>query len=687
MGEQQREPSSEVVFYVNGSRIALQDPDPALLLVDYLRSSGLTGTKLSCGEGGCGACTVMLARWDAGGRRVVRRSVNSCLRPVASIDGMAVTTVEGIGNSRDGLHPLQDRLAKGNGSQCGYCSPGFVMTAYSYLREHEQPSERELEDAFAGNLCRCTGYRPILDVMRSFATTPPLGGVAADEFPAELRDWPVRPLRLQGGGKTWYRATTLEEAQRLEASHYVAPNDPKLVAGNTSIGIYKANVDDPRVLIDIAAVAELQRLVTRDDQPALEVGGAVTYTSLIEYLVAGDAPEGTDQAALLGVLKQIAGTQVRDEATVGGAISLIWQHAESPRPFASDLYTALAGLDATVTLASAAYDGGRQAFGALELPPPADWPHDAIVATVSVPVGDETERVETYRVARREQNAHALVNACLRVTLDGDGVVQTARLAFGGIAGLPVRAAKTEQALVGQRWDGAALAAALDALHDELGPVIRDPRDGISTRYRLELAESLFYRFYLRVAEALAPGSVGSRLAGGAEATPRPISSGVEDIQTENAVPKLTGGAADRRRGALHGRHRHAGAHAARGARLEHPRPRGLRVPRRPSRRPARLARALPRRRPATSQKPTCPARVRWHRQGRPGAVNGAATAYGQLIGIVVAEQERVALAAAACVQHELVDWTRRPPVLGIAGARRETARRCCRTRRRTSSG
>ena len=109
-------PIPEIVFYVNGSRVALQNPNPALLLVDYLRSSGLTGTKLSCGEGGCGACTVMLAKWDRARSRVVRRSVNACLRPVASIDGMAVTTVEGIGNTREGLNPIQHRLASCNGS-------------------------------------------------------------------------------------------------------------------------------------------------------------------------------------------------------------------------------------------------------------------------------------------------------------------------------------------------------------------------------------------------------------------------------------------------------------------------------------------------------------------------------------------------------------------------------------------
>src|SRR3954454_13114159 len=346
--------TSAILFYVNGSRVALRDPDPALLLVDYLRASGLTGTKLSCGEGGCGACTVMLARWE--GTRVVRRSVNACLRPVASVDGMAITTVEGIGNSRDGLNPIQERLATGNGSQCGYCSPGVVMTAYAHLRDHEQPDEQSIEDLFAGNLCRCTGYRPILDAMRSFAQPPYTAGVAADTFPDELRDRPLCPVQLQRGGRTWYRATTLEQAQELKERHWRAPHDPKLVGGNTSIGIYRA--EDPRVLIDVSGIEALRRVGVSDD--ALEAGGAVTYTELRDALAA------TALDALDALVGQIAGTQVRDEATVGGAVSLLWQHARGSEPFPSDLYTALVGLEATVTLASREYAGGRQAFGALE---------------------------------------------------------------------------------------------------------------------------------------------------------------------------------------------------------------------------------------------------------------------------------------------------------------------------------
>ena len=668
-------PVSEIVFYVNGSRVALRDPDPALLLVDYLRSSGLTGTKLSCGEGGCGACTVMLASWDRARSRVVRRSVNACLRPVASLDGMAVTTVEGIGNSRHGLNPVQERLASGNGSQCGYCSPGFVMTAYAHLREHEQSSEQDIEDLFAGNLCRCTGYRPILDAMRRFASEPDPEGVAADTFPPELRDRLPRPFRLHGGGRTWYRATTLAQARELKERHWHAANDPKLVAGNTSIGIYKADVDDPRVLIDVGGIDELRHVGVSADSATLEVGAAVTYTELRDALarLRTDRPAvdlvGLD--ALDALVARIAGTQVRDGATVGGAVSLLWQHAAGAEPFPSDLYTALVGLDAAVVLASRAYEGERREFAALELPAADAWPHDAVVETLRVPLARGGEYVETYRVARREQNAHALVNACLWVRLDDARRVEAARLAFGAIAGLPVRAVAAEEALAGRMWDADALAGAMDVLHAELEPAIVDWHDGISRAYRLGLAESLFYRFFLAVAETLEPGTVAPELVGGAHATARPLSSGRDDVQPENAIPKLTAprqtageeiyttDAGDPPGTAFGALVSSACAHAS----FEYPGGVDAVLP------------ALQERFEGVLAYLTA-ADMGGSYDGiggdDPVLVTRTATCYGQLVGIVVAEDARVALAAAAHVQRELIAWTPLPTVLGIAAARSE---------------
>mmetsp|Transcript_11610 Transcript_11610/g.27586 ORF Transcript_11610/g.27586 Transcript_11610/m.27586 type:complete len:213 (-) Transcript_11610:34-672(-) len=166
---------SEAIVYVNGVRRTLPDGCAEKTLLQYLRELGLTGTKLGCGEGGCGACTVMVSRFHGG--KILHQAVNACLAPIYSVEGCHVVTVEGIGNPRDGLHPVQEQLAKSHGSQCGFCTPGFVMSMYALLRsrgqEGKQVTEADIETSLGGNLCRCTGYRPILDAFRVFAKSDP----------------------------------------------------------------------------------------------------------------------------------------------------------------------------------------------------------------------------------------------------------------------------------------------------------------------------------------------------------------------------------------------------------------------------------------------------------------------------------------------------------------------------------
>ena len=179
--------NSMLMFYLNGKKVEIENPDPKMLLVDYLRDvAQLKGTKIGCAEGGCGACTVMISFADAGGG-VRHLSANSCLKPLCAVDGMNVTTVEGVGSQRAGFHPVQERMAQCNGTQCGFCSPGWVMNMYSLLRDTQAaagsadaaPDTVALEKHFDGNLCRCTGYRPILHAFKSFASDAPTTAAAA----------------------------------------------------------------------------------------------------------------------------------------------------------------------------------------------------------------------------------------------------------------------------------------------------------------------------------------------------------------------------------------------------------------------------------------------------------------------------------------------------------------------------
>jgi xanthine dehydrogenase/oxidase len=221
--------SRTLSFYVNDEQVVIDNPEPTELLIDFLRygALGLTGTKLSCGEGGCGACTVMLSRYDAERGEVVDRAVNACLRPICSLDGMMVTTTEGIGSTRQELDPVQYAIASYNGSQCGFCTPGFVMNMFTMLRNQPKPTQRQVEDNFDGHICRCTGFRPILQAMKSFARdyeehntyytnhpcVPADGVRQADEeskvvFPGALLELAKnpQPLHFEGRGYNWFRS-------------------------------------------------------------------------------------------------------------------------------------------------------------------------------------------------------------------------------------------------------------------------------------------------------------------------------------------------------------------------------------------------------------------------------------------------------------------------------------------------
>src|SRR5712691_1245913 len=389
-------PTNALLFYVNGRRVAIEHPDPTTLLVDWLRNDavGLTGTKLSCGEGGCGACTVMLSRWDGARQRVEDTAINACLRPLVSLDGASITTTEGIGSTREALDPVQFRIAAFNGSQCGYCTPGFVMNMFTFLRTHPEPTQQEIEDLFDGHICRCTGFRPILEGMRSFAVDfkkhdkyhtnhPCRPGIPVEQhvpgsqpalaFPEELKTYRPSSGEWSGRGYTWFHPTTLAEAQRLKAAHGGNSPNLKLVAGNTSVGIFKAPAYDPHVLIDVARLDEL--LGFRADDAGVHVGAAEWLSNVVHELdrLIATKPAGatTGFVAFRRHLLDVANLQVRNIGSIGGNVMMTRAHAETPQPFPSDVYLVLATLGASITIASQAFDGGNRTYPIMELPAPA----------------------------------------------------------------------------------------------------------------------------------------------------------------------------------------------------------------------------------------------------------------------------------------------------------------------------
>ncbi len=543
--------SNQLSFLVNGRKVSIADPDPTVLLTDYLHAIGLTGTKVGCGQGGCGACTVMLSHRDLTTGDPVHRAVNACLRPLVAVDGMAVTTVEGIGSVREGLDPCQFHIAASNGSQCGFCTPGFVMNAHALLQAKPKATEQEIEDAFGGNFCRCTGYRPILAGVRGLASDRAADpGMKCLQDPSAevscrdgltrisletLPDGPPRALCFSANGREWYRPTSLAEVHRLKKQCVAeaGKEQVKLVFGNTAAGVYQQ--EKPRFLIDIAAIAELGHIA--DEQEGLRVGASVPIQKLIDFT--GDVIHRRRPEETIGLRELrrhaglIAGYQVRSSGSVAGNIFMTRDHARRGGPFPSDLFTVLAALGTTVTIGSQDYADGGHEFPLIDMPATEELPDDAVLLSFHIPFTQSGECVQTYRVARRPQMAHPIVNAGFRALLDENGCVLHGEVmaVFGGLASMAYRARALETFLTGKPWNGETLTKALEVLQEEVRAcIIPMDEEGMGTPYRSRLAESFFYKFFLHVAAAREPERVTPGNLSAANQYIRPPSAGVQEF-------------------------------------------------------------------------------------------------------------------------------------------------------------
>lgn len=333
------------------------NPNPEWTLLTYLRDMlSLCGTKLGCGEGGCGACTVMLSKVvDRQTLEIRHVAVNACLTPICAVHGMAVTTVEGIGSTKTKLHPVQERIAKAHGSQCGFCTPGIVMSMYALLRSSPKPTMKEMEIAFQGNLCRCTGYRSIIEGYRTFTKEYECamgenccknrngsgcgGGGEKDElfavseftphdpsqepiFPPELKmseALDTKSIAFYGANVTWYRPNNLNDLLSLKLEY---PN-AKIIVGNTEVGVeVKFKHFNYPVLIMPNQIPEMNEIVHQND--GVEFGASVTLMQMNDTLqqLVDQLPEHQTRLyrAIIDMLHYFAGKQIRNVASIGGNI-------------------------------------------------------------------------------------------------------------------------------------------------------------------------------------------------------------------------------------------------------------------------------------------------------------------------------------------------------------------------------
>ncbi|CAK4609252.1 hypothetical protein LEN26_006671 [Aphanomyces euteiches] len=535
-----------LLLYINGERVVATDVQPQETLLDFLRiKRRLTGTKLGCGEGGCGACSVIVSKIDPTTHQVIHKAVNACLTPVCSVEGCAVTTVEGLRNGST-FHPVQTAIAERHGSQCGFCTPGIVM-ALTAIVQDSSVTMAGIEHQMDGNLCRCTGYRPILDAAKSFGSDVgelKCGSAACDQhcmsgdiedilsvdivscsakkikaeaskhsnseaiklsFPKELETYATtlsqQQTTINGSAVHWFRPTSFTELTKLKAEH---PN-ARITVGNTELGIEtKFKRMEYPFLIAVSHVPELH-VLGRIESPfeGIQVGAAVPLSRLDAFCKSSVSIAPSHQKstflAIRSMLKWFASVQIRNVACLGGNLA-------TASPIA-DMNPLLAAMGAIVEVASNAR--GAQTipvanffvgYRRVVLEP------DEVIVRILIPLSRQNEFIFPFKQARRREDDISIVTAGMRVHLapiDEAWKVESISLIYGGMAPTIKAAVETQKALIeAPVFNQSAIDAACRVLAEEMALPVNVP--GGMPAYRTTLAVSFLYKFFIQVAESVA---------------------------------------------------------------------------------------------------------------------------------------------------------------------------------------
>jgi xanthine dehydrogenase small subunit len=489
-------------FFHRGQIVSVDGVAPTRTLLDWLREDArCTGTKEGCNEGDCGACTVVLGELAPAGSPdavggVALRTVNACIQFLPAIDGKALFTVEDLKAIRaasssgpaakapaDDLHPVQRALVECHGSQCGFCTPGFAMSMFAAYEHHRaagtEPTRQQLADELSGNLCRCTGYRPILDAGQRMFELPPAPLATAPVLAALKTLAADPPLRYEAAGGRFEAPRTLDQLAAARAERPQAT----VLAGSTDIGLWVTKMFRPLPdLIHVGAVEELKRIERTPD--AIRFGAGASLEDAYRTLVA-------QWPSLEDVWLRFAAIPIRNAGTMGGNVA-------NGSPI-GDSAPVLIALDASVEL--------RRGDRVRSMPLREFYvdymknrlePGEFLQAIV-VPTGAAQQQVHAYKLSKRFDCDISAVCAGLSIELEpaaagADAVVRTARFAFGGMAAIVRRAEGAEAAVVGKPWNESTLAAAQKALGADYTP-LTDMR--ASADYRTRSAQNLLRRFWL----------------------------------------------------------------------------------------------------------------------------------------------------------------------------------------------
>jgi len=483
-----------IQFVHDGVVVRIADVDPTRTVLQYLREDvKKTGTKEGCAEGDCGACTVVVADIDATGDRLQARAINSCIQFLPTLDGKELITVESLSGEGKTLHPVQKTLVECHASQCGFCTPGFVMSLFALYKSNSSPTRREIDDALAGNLCRCTGYSPIISaaekmyvelaenehqewLREQYKADGDIGDDEAQRVDVLRSLQTSNQLAIEHNSKKFFAPQNISELAELAEQHPAAT----ILAGGTDVGLWVTKQHrELQEVIYTGNVMEMQAVSVSATH--IEIGAAVSLTDAMQAIV-------TQYPALEELFLRFASPPIRNAATLGGNIA-------NGSPI-GDSMPVLLVLDASLVLRK----------GTSVRPVPLsnfyiDYQRTIlrpgeIIEQILLPLPFAGEHVASYKVSKRFDQDISAVCGAYRLIKNGDRVGDI-KIAYGGMAAIPKRADNCEQALFGKEWSTAVVAEAITALDSDFRP-ISDMRS--SAQYRKIVCGNLLKRFHAETA-------------------------------------------------------------------------------------------------------------------------------------------------------------------------------------------
>jgi xanthine dehydrogenase small subunit len=454
-----------ITFHLGNETRTVRDADPTMTVLEYLRGpERMTGTKEGCAEGDCGACTVVVV--DRHGQH---QAVNACIMFLPALDGKQLLTVEHLSAAGDPLHAVQQAMVDLHGSQCGFCTPGFVMSIYAMTAEGA-PDRAAVNEALAGNLCRCTGYRPIVDSAFAACAEAPL--LPPPDLPAPAK----QSLALTHGTATAFAPRSVAELADVLRQH----PDAVIVAGATDVGLWVTK-QHQRLDKTVALDAVTDMSAVSEAGTTIQIGAAATYTQALPML----ERHFPDFGALI---RRIGSRQIRNRGTIGGNIANASPVGDTP--------PVLLALDAELVLRKGArqrtlpleyfFTGYRKT--ALE---PGEF-----IERIDVPLSRNGDAFRCYKISKRFDQDISSICAAFRLRLM-DGLIADIRLCFGGMAATPLRLHNIESVLTGRPWTEATICATQDMLDSAMQP-LSDMR--ASAAYRRIVARNLLMKFFLETA-------------------------------------------------------------------------------------------------------------------------------------------------------------------------------------------